>query len=255
MIGTQTVNAAGVAVALPSPVQFGILQDVTIDETYEQKKLYGALKQPVAVGQGKGSYGIKAKLALINAELFNTFMYGVNLVQTYEALYNDLTGTIIGPTAGGTAIITPTLFGTALADMGVVSAVNGVPYTRVASAPTSGQYAWSSGSGAWIFDLVHDFGKQVYINYAYGNPGAGVPTGLTGAKSMTIIGSQMGQQPEFMLDLQNSFNGKTFYRHYNRVIAAKISRAFKNDDFTIIDLEMEAFLDDTNTLFTDYYYE
>lgn len=257
MVGTQTINAAGAAVALPSPVQFGILQDITLDESFELKKLYGANKFPVAVAQGKGNMSLKAKLANFNAELVNTFLYGLSLNPVYGALYQDLSGTLIG--TAGSPNITPTLFGTALTDMGVISAVNGIPYTRVASAPTAGQYSFSAGSGMWTFDGVHDTGKTVFINYAYGTSsgggGVGPGTGITGAKQLIITNQPMGVMPEFAVDLQTQFLGKTMYMHFPRVVANKLSRAYKNDDFTIMDFEMEACADDSGNVRFDYYYE
>src|SRR5882672_3704584 len=95
LFGTPLTNAQGTAIATPSPVQFGILQEVTVDEDFEMKKLYGAGQFPVAVGRGKGSVSIKAKAANFSAELYNTFFYGQTLVPGYFALYNDLTGTAI----------------------------------------------------------------------------------------------------------------------------------------------------------------
>src|SRR5208282_2303169 len=90
--------------ANPSPVQFGILQDVTIDDSTEVKELYGANSYPVDVGRGKGKIMIKAKFASINALLFNSTYYGQTLVAGYDALYNDLTGTVVPTGVGATAI-------------------------------------------------------------------------------------------------------------------------------------------------------
>lgn len=246
MIGTQTYDGNGNAVAVPTPIQFGILQEVTPDESFELKKLYGQYKFPVAVGQGKGTMSLKAKLANISAELHNTFMYGLSLASTYEAIYDDQTGTLITTALG--EIITPTLNGTALADLGVVSAVNGVPYTRVATAPTSGQYGYQSGTGAWFFSAV-DAGKKVFIDYAYGN------SAITTGKNLVLTNQLMGLQPVFAVDLQTRYLGKTLYIHYPQVVATKLSRSWKNDDFTIYDLEMEAFADVNGVVADMYYYE
>ena len=246
MIGTQTQDGTGAAVSNPSPIQFGILQEVTPDESFELKMLYGANKFPVAVAQGKGTMGLKAKLANINAELVNTFLYGLTLTAGYRAIYEDLTGTSV-PTAPGE--ITPTIHGTALVDLGVVSTINGVPYTRVASSPTGGQYAFSAGSGIYTFDAVHDYAKTVFINYVYGD--AAVLTG----KLLTVVNQPMGVQPVFAVDLMTQYLGKTVYVHYPQVIATKLSRTFKNDDFSIPDFEMNAFADSSGVVYSAYFYE
>lgn len=246
MFGTPLQTGNGVAVTNPSPIQFGVLQDVTPDESFELKELYGANKFPVAVAQGKGKMGLKAKFANINAELINTFLYGLTLTDTYQAIYNDQIGTFV-PTSPGN--ITPTIHGTALRDLGVVSAINGVPYTRVATAPTGGQYTFDSNTGVYGFDPVHDYNKQVFISYAYGD--ASVSSG----RLLTITNQQMGVQPVFSVDLMTQYLGKTVYVRYMQVIATAITRTYKNDDFTIQDFTMSAFADSTGTLANVYYYE
>src|SRR5581483_11374955 len=78
------------------------------------------------------------------------------------ALYDDATGAAIPATPYQ---ITPTVpsSGTWLADLGVVD-INGNPYTRVASAPATGQY--SVAAGVYTFAAA-DTGKTVYINFRY----------------------------------------------------------------------------------------
>ena len=246
MIGTQTIDGSGNSVTLPSPIQFGVLQEVTPDESFELKKLYGANKFPVAVAQGKGSVSLKAKLANINAELHNTFFYGLTLTNTFQSIYNDLSGTSV-PTSPGN--ITPTIHGTALVDLGVVSAINGVPYTRVAASPTGGQYMFTAASGLYTFDPVHDFGKTVFINYAYGD------ASVTAGRLLTVTNQLMGVQPVFAVDLAARYLGKSIYIHYPQVVATKLSRTWKNDDFTIYDFDMEAFADSSGNINYQYYSE
>lgn len=244
MIGTQVIDGNGAAVTVPSPIQFGVLQDVTPSESFEIKELWGANKFPVAIGQGKGKMSLNAKLANINAELVNTFLYGLSLTAAYRAIYQDLTGTSI-PTGEQ---ITPTIHGTALVDLGVASAANGIPYTRVSTGPTAGQYGFSAGSGLYFFSPV-DYAKQVFINYAYGN--AAVTTG----QELIVTNQPMGVQPVFAVDLQAQYLGKTIYVHYPQVVATKLSRTWKNDDFTIYDMDMECFADANGILYSAYFYE
>ncbi len=244
MFGTQTQDGSGATVSNPSPIQFGILQEVTPDESFELKMLYGANKFPVAVAQGKGTMGLKAKLANINAELVNTFLYGLTLTSSYRAIYEDLTGTLLTGTGG--IAIAPTIHGTAVQDLGVVSQINGVPYTRVASAPTGGQYSFSGG--AWTFTGA-DAGRTVFINYVYGD--SSVSTG----KLLTVVNQPMGVQPVFSVDLMTQYLGKTVYVRYPQVIATKLSRTFKNDDFAIPDFEMSAFADNSGVVYSAYFYE
>src|SRR5208282_1528261 len=104
LFAIPTANASGVATVNPSPVQFGILQTVTLDDSTEIKELYGAQRYPVDIGLGKGKIMIKAKFAAINALLFNTVYYGQTLVAGYDALYNDLLGTLVPTGIGATSV-------------------------------------------------------------------------------------------------------------------------------------------------------
>lgn len=244
LIGTQTLDASGNAIAVPSPIQFGILQDVTIDESFESKMLYGANQYPVAVGRGKGKVSIKAKAAQISAELFNTFVYGMSSVgTTYENVYEDLTGTSI-PASGST--VTPTSPTTnVVLDLGARDG-NGVPYTRVTGTPTGGQYKYSGG--AWIFGDV-DTAKVVFINYSY------TSTGVASAKSLTVTNLPMGYSPFFTVDLRSQYRGKQLYIRYPNATSTKLTMTWKNDDFTVPEFDIECFADSNGNISYQYYYE
>lgn len=245
LIGTQTIDASGNAVALPSPIQFGILQDITIDESFESKMLYGANQYPVAVGRGKGKVSLKAKAALINAELFNTFVYGMaSLGNVFENVYEDLSGTTI-PASGGT--VTPTSTTEAL-DLGVRDG-NGTPYTRVTGTPTGGQYKYATG--AYNFS-DQDSGKTAYINYAYSDTGGTVHPS---AKSLTVVNLPMGYSPFFQIDLRSQYRGKQIYIRYPNATSTKLSMTWKQDDFTVPEFDIECFADANGNISYQFYYE
>lgn len=258
LIGTPTQDARGNAIAATarSPIQFGILQEVTVDTEWEDKSLYGANQFPVDVGRGKGKMSLKAKAAQINAELYNTFIWGQTLATGYAAIYNDLSGTLVpataGTTAGGTATfitVSPTAAGGGASavfssDLGVTDTA-GIPYTRVAAAPTAGQYSVSS-TGIYQFSNIQG-GSTVFINYAYTN--AGQPTA---ARNITAVNLPMGYAPFFQVNLMTQKNGNTDYIIFPQVMASKLSRTFKNDDFTIPEFEMQAFADSTGNICSEY---
>lgn len=231
MFGTPLQDATGAAISNPSPIEFAVLQDVTVDESYELKELYGAYQFPVAVGRGKGKMNMKAKAANINAQLANTFLYGLTLTAGYEAIIADRTGTAV-PTSP--YAITPTT-ATVAAELGVTSAVNGVPYTRVASSPTAGQYSYAAGT--WTFSSL-DQAKTVFISYAYNKP-----AGSASGKYLPIQNLLMGVAPVFQVDLQQQYLGKTWYLRFPQCISTKFSRTYKNDDFTIPEFDIDSFAD------------
>jgi hypothetical protein len=244
LFATPTFDSNGNAIAVPSPVQFGIVQDVTIDDSADIKELYGAYQYPVDIGRGKAKLMIKCKQAEFNATLFNSIYYGQTLTSGYNAVLADTVGTAIPTGAGATSIhITPTAptggTSTYAADLGVQDG-NGVPYTRVSSGPTSGQYSLS-GSTYTFSDL--DVGKIVFISYEYSNA-----TNPSTGKLLTINNIPMGQVPVFSAQFFNTRRSQTIWRKFPACVATKLTMDFKNDDFVIPDFEIAAFADANNVV-------
>jgi hypothetical protein len=245
LYATPTNDANGNAIAVPSPVQFGIVQNVTIDDSAEVKELYGANQYPVDIGRGKAKIQIKVKQALFNAELFNTIYYGQTLAAGYDAIFSDTVGQTVPTGAGGTAIhITPTspFGGTSVfvADLGVASG-DGVPYTRVASGPTAGQY--SLAGSTYTFSNADAGTSFVFINYQYSNS-----TNPSTATVLTVNNIPMGNVPVFSCQFFNKRRTHTIWRKFPQCVATKLTMDFKNDDFVIPDLEISAFADSNNVV-------
>lgn len=259
MFAIPTATALGVAVTNPSPVQFGILQNVTISDTTEIKELYGALTYPVDIGRGKGKISIKAKFASVNALLYNITYYGQTLVAGYDALHAELVGTSF--TAGGNNVSVPAPSGGIFArDLGVqgvdpYGGVGGFPLVRVATGPTSGQYALFTG-GAGATGATYDFsavdaGKQMYISYEFTNA-----TAPATAQTLTVVNLAMGSAPTFQCEFQafRQTTGETFFTRFPNCVSTSITRDFKNDDFTVPDIEIMAFADTLGNIKYEGYY-
>jgi hypothetical protein len=144
MWGQALTDASGNAITNPSPVQFGTLQDCSLDISFDTKMLHGQNQFPVAVGRGKGKLSGKAKAAQINGLVWNSLFFGQTMTKGIIGDVYDTTGTAI-PGTPYTIAPTPPSSGTWLADLGVRNS-SGVPLTRVASAPTTGQYAVTSAA-------------------------------------------------------------------------------------------------------------
>jgi len=155
---TPTQDASGNAPINPTPFQFGILQDVGIDISYDEKLLYGRNSFPVDSGRGKGKIGLKAKFANINALPFCAAFYGQSAVSGLITSVNDE----IGQPAAAAVTVTPPVGKTFFANLGVRSDANGTPMIRVATAPKSGEYT-TDGNGAYVFSAA-DAGRLVFID-------------------------------------------------------------------------------------------
>lgn len=231
--GSATSDASGNAIANPTPVQIGVCQEIMIDISFDTKQLYGQLQLPVAIGRGKGKIGLKIKAAQVNGLLFNSLLFGQTLTTGTLSDVYDVTGVTVATT------ITPTVpsSGTWTVDLGVRDA-NGVPYTRVASAPATGQY--SVAAGVYTFAAA-DVGKQVFISYQY-------TATSTVAKKSNLINLPMGYAPAFRADVLMPFNGKSMIFTFPNCIANKLSMASKLDDFMIPEIDADVFADNAGNI-------
>lgn len=231
LYGVPTADSAGNAITNPTPVQFGVLQDVSIDISFETKMLHGQSQFPVATGRGKGKVGGKAKFANVNGQLWNSMFFGQSMSNGIVAAVTDTTGVAI-PGTPFQITVTPPNSGTFLRDLGVIGP-GGVPFTRVASAPGVGQY---SLAGAVYTFAAADTGKIVFINYEY--------TGTsTTAKQFNVTNQLMGYSPQFMIVLAAPYQAKNFHLRLPACQSSKLSLALKNDDFTIPEMDFDAYAD------------
>ena len=240
LYGVPTADATGAAIANPTPTKFGVMQDVSVDFSFENKTLYGQNQFPVAIGRGKGKVGIKAKYAQIGGRNFNDMFFGQTVASSGVAAVNELTGKAIPTTpftltagASNTAVIfqIPNS-GTWVRDISVLNA-SGQPMIRVASAPATGQY--TVAAGVYVFAAA-DAALVVYINYEYSYTSAL-------SKNFTVVNQAMGYAPTFMCVLSSQYNGGNLHLRFPACISSKLAFALKNDDFTIPELDIDAFAD------------
>lgn len=223
--GTPLTDAFGNAISNPTPVLFGVLQDVSVDLSADIKELYGQNSFAEAVARGKTKIQGKAKFGRINGLLLNSLFFGQTVTSGGLADVYDTTGV-----AAATSI-TPTIpnSGTWAQDLGVRDST-GNPMTRVGSAPTVGQY--SVAAGVYTFNAAQT--GTVFISYQY------TYTSTT-AKKSTVANVQMGYAPSFQCDLMSPYSGEQTTLTLFKCIANKLTLATKLDDFLIPEFDFSAF--------------
>jgi hypothetical protein len=228
MWGTATQDALGNVLATPQPVQFGALQDVAVDISFDSKLLYGQGQFAIDAARGKGKISIKPKFAQVNGALLNNLFFGQTTAAQLIGDQNDLTGT---PIPAGPSTITPAVpnAGTWSADLGVRDS-NAVPMTRVTTAPATGQY--SVTAGVYTFAAA-DVGKTVYIAFQY------TATSTT-AKKGTIQSLVMGPAPKFRTDLSIPYGAKVLTLAFMTCVSSKLTLATKQDDYAIPEMDIDA---------------
>ena len=228
-----TYDGSGSAITTPTPVQFGSLQDITIDIGFDLKKLYGNKRFADDLGAGKGTITGKASFGKINGALLNSLVFGATASTGIRSDYSDNTGAVI-PGTPFTITPTPPSSGEWAVDLGVLSST-GVPLTRVSSGPATGQY--SVAAGVYTFASV-DTGQNVYINYQYTATSTTVSQG-------TMVNPFMGPAPSFQAEilLPGTLAGVYTSFTFLKCVSNKLAIASKLDDFSIPNLSWEASAD------------
>jgi hypothetical protein len=232
LIAVPTTDAAGNAIAVPTPVTIAVLQDVSVDFDFETKTLHGANQFAVAVARGKAKIGWKAKTGDFDAAALGSLLLGSQPTTARKAAVIDFAASI--PATPFAVTITPPDSGTFVADLGVTNALTGVALTRVASAPATGQYSLTNG--VYTFAAA-DTLKPVLISYEY------TKANDTTSKLFAISNNLMGYTPTFSALFYNEYMGKKLVMKLNANVMGKQGLPFKNDDFTMTDFDAEAFAD------------
>jgi hypothetical protein len=232
--GTPSTDAFGSAIAVPTPVLLGVTQDASVDISGDIKMLHGQNQYPVAVGRGKGKITGKIKFGQWNGLAINSLYFGQTMTSGLLAAVNDTIGAPIPATPFQITPVVPN-GGTWTFDLGVINN-QGNPMTKVASAPATGQY--SVAAGVYTFAAA-DTGQTVYINFQYSATS-------TVARKSTVMNVAMGNAPTFRADFFNSFGGQGLDLTLFSCISSKLTFSTKLDDFTIPEIDFEAFADSTN---------
>ena len=216
---TDIVNA--------TPIRIGALQNVNIDVSGDLKPLYGDGQLPLTFARGKTKITGKASFARISGLLFNNLFFGQTLTNTQTLMAQNEAGTV---PAASTYTITVANSATFLADRGVINAATAMPLTKVASAPTTGQYAVST-AGVYTFAAA-DANTLVAISYSY--------TVASSGSTITLLNPVMGIVPIFTAVMTENFQGKHLTMQLNACASSKLSLPTKLDDWLMSDLEFEA---------------
>lgn len=238
---TSVAFGSGVLIATPAgantPVQFGTLQDVSVEFSFAAKSLFGQYQFPIAMARGEGKILGKAKFANIDGSLFNNCFFGqVETAGQKLWAYNEA-GSVSSASPYTYTVVNAGAFD---GDLGVVYAASGLALIRVASSPAVGQY--SVAAGVYSFNSG-DAGKALLTSYSYSQSSVGSRALLTN--------KIMGAAPTFQIDFYqanpNIAGAQWSLRLYN-CLSNKLSVASKMQDFSIPELDFEAFANAANQI-------
>ena len=222
LLGTRT------DIANATPVNFGLVQEVTIDETATIKELTGQFQRPVAIARGTIKTTGKAKVARISGMAFANLYYGV--IPTAGQVATSFAE------ADTVAVLNAATF---VGDEGVLYAAIGLPLTLVASAPAAGQY--SVASGVYTFNSA-DAGKAILATYTYTVSGMG--------QKFTVANQLLGTTPTFQALFYTTFQNQAISLKLNNCTSNKLSFHTKLEDFVLPEFDFSCFADAAGNVMT-----
>ena len=216
----------------PTPVQVGVLKDVSVDYSFTTKELRGAYQFALDIARAGAKVTAKAKSGTLAGALIQQLLAGSTIA----------TGSVQG-VHGESATIPTTPFevtvtngATFKTDFGVFDVTAGKWLTRGATATATGIYAVNEATGKYTFHSA-DTGHVVKIYYSW--------TDAANGKTITLTNQLMGSGATFRLHLFNSFRNKSQGITLNAVTSTKLALALKSEDYLEKDLDFEAFADDS----------
>jgi hypothetical protein len=219
-----------------TPRKVVTMQDISFDLSYATKQLFGQNSFPVDVRRGEAKFGGKAKFANVNGAALNDLFY--NQTATIGQLLASVSEAGSIP-ASVSYIVTVANSATFDTDLGVIYATTGIPFTKVASAPTVGQY--SVAAGVYTFAAA-DASTAVYIDYLY--------TSATGGTKIALSNQAMGLTPFFTGVFTSNVSGKIVTLKLNQCTSSKLSFSTKIEDYGIHELDIEIMADAGNNIGT-----
>ena len=222
---------AGNLVANPTPMQFGILQEVQLQFKGDLKKLYGTQQFALAIARGKVDVSGKGKIASLDPMFFSQLYFGqATAAGVQRPAYNEAV----------TATVTVTPAHTPVTDLGVIVTGGtgfsaGIQMTAVTSAPTvSGTYQFTAGTYKFLAADV-SAGLTVAISYVWND--------ATHGYTLAIANQLMGFAPQFQALLYNNFKNQLFACQLNACVLGTVQIPTKQEDFWISDFDFEASAD------------
>ncbi|MBM4301650.1 MAG: hypothetical protein FJ121_08985 [Deltaproteobacteria bacterium] len=242
IFGAGNLYGISRGVLVPTPVKFGILQEVGVEVALTKKELIGQKVFPDAVGVSEGKITCKAKLARLSADLMGGLFFGATPATGQVVPVVGETGTI--PATPGPYTITVANGATFHTNLGVVFrknnlATDGQPLTRVSGAPATGEYSLVEATGTYTYAAA-DQGKLLKFDYLY--------TSTLVGKTITIVNPEAGTTPTFKAILIGNFDGEKVTLILNRCVSDKLTLPTKRGDFTIQEMDFSAQADDDDAL-------
>lgn len=234
--GTGVLLGTRTDIPNATPVNFGLVQEVTIEETATIKELHGQFQRAIVEARGTIKTTGKAKVARISGLAFAHLFYGVTPAAGQLATAFAEAGTIPASSPFTLSVANAAGFSD---DNGVVYLATGLPLIKVATAPDIGEY--SASAGIYSFNAA-DAGKAVLVSYTYSVSGMG--------HKFTVSNQLLGTTPTFQAQFYTTFQGQAVSLTLNNCTSSKLSFKTKLEDFVMPEFDFSCFADAAGNVMT-----
>lgn len=225
-------NAGNLALN-PTPLKALTIQDVSVDISGDIKELKGSSQFPddVATGDKKGSG--KFSMGRKDLSMFNQIFFADTVSTGGISVVADEPHSVPALTTF-TITIAPPNTGVFTTDLGVVNALTGRAYEKVATGPVTGEYSVNVSTGVYTFAAA-DAGFAVTISYSY--------TTTTGA-TYQVNNQNLGYGPQiemYLVDTYQPVSGLYSVIHLYAAKVSKISIGNKRADYSMPEVDFSYF--------------
>lgn len=218
-----------------TPVRVGVMQNVSLEFSFDEKPLYGQNQFPEAVARGKAKLTSKCAFAQIDSRAIGEVFLGGTPAAGQEQIV-DLEAASVPTTPFTITVAGATNY---TGDLGVFYATTGQPLQQVtAGSEATGKYSVTisgANKGKYVF-ATGDSLAAVLISYTKNDTTTGFKT--------TISNQAMGSYIPFQADLfQNNPEtaGTQWGARLYKCASHKLAMASKQDDWLIPDMDFSVY--------------
>ena len=217
-------------VTVPTPISFGVPQNMEVDFKRDIKRLFGENQLPVDIASGELAVTGKATMGTAQGDIVAQLLMGVTPTPGQEPWISKEAGT--SSSLNVITVANSTAFDT---DLGVIDVASGVPMTRVAStAPTSLEYYEAAG----VYTLS-SAGVAAKVSYLYT---------AAGGQIVNMTNQPMGKTGNFQSVMAWLWSTEKMTIQLNNCMASDFGMQTVLDDYTKPTFGFEAGTDTNDTL-------
>lgn len=228
----------------PTPLGFGVLQNLKLTLGADIKSLYGQSQWAVDSAIGKRSIKGSFEFAQISNLLMQQLFFSDAIVAGTEST-SPFPGELHQVPASSTYTITVTNAASPIVDFGVTYQATGFPLENIGSGSltAAGQYKVNLATGVYTFDIA-DASAEVLVNYQYPVSGTG--------NTLAVQAHPMGFGPIVGLNLVFPYEGGGIGFWIPNARLGKIDIATKLDDYAMYTADFEGFAGPAGVPFVSY---